>query len=293
MTFNDNARIDTSKVQRRSGGRRTAMIGGGGALGVLILFIASQLLGVDLTPLSGMVSGGTSGGSSEQTVALENCETGADANEDDQCRMAAAADSLDRFWAGQVEGYRVPEVILYSDYTDSACGTASAAIGPFYCPADESIYIDTAFFGTLRSDFGASAGPLAQMYVLAHEWGHHISNITGSLQSVGRDTGPASGSVRLELQADCYAGAWVRDASTITDDSGVPLMQPVTQSEMADAMNAAEVVGDDYIQRRSGQQVNADGFTHGSSEQRQRWLQTGYRSGATSCDTFGVSASAL
>ena len=191
MTFNDNARIDTSKVQRRSGGRRTAMIGGGGALGVLILFIASQLLGVDLTPLSGMVSGGTSGGSSEQTVALENCETGADANEDDQCRMAAAADSLDRFWAGQVEGYRVPEVILYSDYTDSACGTASAAIGPFYCPADESIYIDTAFFGTLRSDFGASAGPLAQMYVLAHEWGHHISNITGSLQSVGRDTGPA------------------------------------------------------------------------------------------------------
>lgn len=292
MTFNDDARIDTGRVRKRRGGR-TAMIGGGSVLGVIVLFFASQLLGVDLTPLSGMMSGGASGGSSEQTAGLENCETGADANANDECRMAAAADSLDRFWQSQVDGYRAPDVILYDDYTESACGTASAAVGPFYCPADEAIYIDTAFFGTLRSDFGASAGPLAQMYVLAHEWGHHISNLIGSLESVGRDTGAASGSVRLELQADCFAGAWVRDASTITDNSGVPLMQPVTQEEMADAMNAAAVVGDDYIQRRSGQQVNPDGFTHGSSEQRQHWFQSGYRDGATGCDTFGVSASDL
>lgn len=290
MTFNDNARVNTGKVQRRRGGK-AAMIGGGGALGVLVLVLASQLLGVDLTPLSSMVGGGASG---DQVVALENCETGADANADDECRMAAAADSLDIFWDGQFEsGYRAPGVILYSSATDSACGTASAAIGPFYCPSDESIYLDTGFFATLRSGFGATAGPLAQMYVLAHEWGHHVSNLTGQLGQVGRETGPASGSVRLELQADCYAGAWVRDASTVTDSQGVPLMQPVSEAEIADAMNAAAAIGDDSIQSRSGGQVNPDGFTHGTSEQRQYWFQAGYRGGAGACDTFGVPADQL
>ena len=199
MTFNDNARIDTSKVQRRRGGR-TAAIGGGSLIGVLVLFFASQLLGVDLTPLAGVVSGGQS---SEQTSELDNCKTGADANKDDNCRMAAATDSLDVYWNSQFEsGYRKPGVVLYTGATESGCGTASNAVGPFYCPGDESIYVDTDFFATLRSDFGATAGPLAQMYVLAHEWGHHISNITGQLSQVGNDTGAASGSVRLELQAD-------------------------------------------------------------------------------------------
>ena len=293
MTFNENARIDTSKVQRRRGGR-TAAIGGGSLIGVLVLFFASQLLGVDLTPLAGVVTGGGGDSSSEQTVPLENCETGADANANDECRMAAATDSLDVFWDDQFSsGYRAPEVILYSGTTSSGCGTASASIGPFYCPSDESIYIDTAFFATLRTDFGATAGPLAQMYVLAHEWGHHISNLTGQLGQVGDDTGASSGSVRLELQADCYAGAWVRDASTVTDAAGTAFMQPVTADEIADAMNAASVVGDDYIQRRAGQQVNPDAFSHGSSEQRQRWFQTGYGSGANACDTFSVSAASL
>lgn len=295
MTFNDNARIDTSKVQRRrGGGRKTAMIGGGGALGVLVLVIALQLLGVDLTPLANMMGDTTSGSSSSAEVTeLENCETGADANANDECRMAAAADSLDQYWESQMSGYRLPGVILYSEYTDSACGAATASVGPFYCPADESIYVDTAFFSTLSRDYGASSGPLAQMYVLAHEWGHHISNLTGALSQVGNESGASSGSVRLELQADCYAGAWVRDASNTTDAAGVPLLQPVTQAEMADAMSAAEAVGDDNIQQRAGQRVNPDGFTHGTSEQRQHWFQVGYQNGPTSCDTFGVSASEL
>lgn len=293
MTFNENARIDTSKVQRRRGGR-TAMIGGGSLIGVLVLFFASQLLGVDLTPLTGMVTGGGSGSSSEQLAPLEDCTTGGDANENDECRMAGAADSLDIFWADQFEsGYRIPGVILYSGTTESGCGTANASIGPFYCPSDESIYLDTAFFATLRSDFGASGGSLAQMYVLAHEWGHHISNLTGQLGQVGNDSGPSSGSVRLELQADCYAGAWVKEASSTHDAAGVPLLQPVTPEEIADAMDAAASVGDDHIQHQAGQQVNPDGFTHGSSEQRQRWFQTGYTSGVNACDTFSVSASAL
>lgn len=293
MTFNDDARIDTSKVQRRRGGR-TAAIGGGSLLLVLALAIASPLLGVDLTPLAGVLGGaGNSGTSQEQNVGLEGCATGADANRDDNCRMAGAADSLDRFWEGQMRGYRSPQPVLYDGTTQSGCGTASAAVGPFYCPSDESIYVDTAFFDTLRSDFGASAGSLAQMYVLAHEWGHHISNLTGTLGKVGRDTGPASGSVRLELQADCYAGAWVKDASTVPDASGTPFLKPVSKAEIADAMDAAAAVGDDHIQQSAGQRVNPDGFTHGSSAQRQRWFQTGYQQGAGSCDTFSVSASKL
>ncbi len=292
MTFNDNARIDTSKVQRRKGGR-TAMIGGGSLIGVLVLFFASQLLGVDLTPLAGVVSG-DNGQSTEQTVELDNCKTGADANEDDNCRMAAATDSLDVYWNDQFSsGYRAPGVVLYTGSTDSGCGTATAAIGPFYCPGDESIYVDTEFFATLRSDFGATAGPLAQMYVLAHEWGHHISNITGDLGQVGNETGAASGSVRLELQADCYAGAWVKDASTVKDSAGNIFMKPVTQAEITDALNAAAAVGDDNIQERAGQRVNPDGFTHGSSEQRQRWFATGYKSGPNACDTFSVPAGSL
>ncbi len=291
MTFNDDANIDTSKVRRRRGGK-TMAIGGGGALGVIVLLLASQLLGVDLSPLAGVLGGGTGSGG-DQVVDMSDCKTGADANADDDCRMAAAADSLDTFWGTQVRGYRAPGVTLYSGATQSPCGTASSAVGPFYCPTDETIYVDTAFFATLRSDFGATAGPLAQMYVLAHEWGHHISNLTGTLQNVGRDTGPASGSVRLELQADCYAGAWVRDASTVADANGTPFLKPVTQAEMRDAMDAAAAVGDDNIQQSAGQRVNPEGLTHGSSAQRQRWFQTGYQGGAGACDTFGVSAERL
>ncbi|MBO1901724.1 neutral zinc metallopeptidase [Leucobacter weissii] len=291
MTFNDDARIDTGKVTRRRGGKAAA-IGGGGLIGVLVLVVASQLFGVDLTPLASTLTGGAT--AQEETVELEDCTTGASANADDECRMVAATDSLDTFWQDQFSsGYRKPEVILYSTATESACGSASAAVGPFYCPADESIYLDTAFFTTLRTDFGATAGPLSQMYVLAHEWGHHISNLTGQLSQVGRETGASSGSVRLELQADCYAGAWVRDASNVTDDRGTAFMKPVTEEEIADAMNAASVIGDDYIQRRSGRDVNPDSFSHGSSEQRRRWFQTGYRSGATACDTFSIPAGEL
>lgn len=293
MTFNHDARIDTSKVQRRRGGR-AAVVGGGGALVVLLLAIVSPMLGVDLTPLAGMLGGDTtSGSSSEQRVDLSHCESGAAANESDECRMVAATDSIDTYWQGQVQGYRAPEMILYDGTTQSACGTASNAVGPFYCPSDESIYIDTAFFDTLRRDFGASAGSLAQMYVLAHEWGHHISNLTGVLGQVGNDSGPASGSVRLELQADCYAGAWVGAASTITDANGQLFLEPVTKTEIADALDAAAAVGDDHIQQSAGQRVNPEGFTHGTSEQRQRWFVEGYQNGPMSCDTFSVSANRL
>jgi len=294
MTFNDNARLDSDRVQRRRGGKAAA-VGGGGAILVIAVALISQLFGVDLGPITQMMGGGTSGGNSsnEQTVPLENCETGADANANDECRMVGAANSLDVFWESRLSGYQQPGVILYSDYTESACGAANASIGPFYCPRDQSIYLDTGFFATLRSQFGATAGPLAQMYVLAHEWGHHLSNLTGDMDKVQRGSGADSDSVRLELQADCYAGAWVNAASRATDSSGVPFLKPVTKQEMADALNAAASIGDDAIQRGTRGSVNPDAFTHGSSEQRQRWFQTGYEKGPNACDTFSVRGSDL
>ena len=296
MTFNDNARVDTSRVSKRSGARRGGMIAGGGVGVVLLLGIVSQLLGINLLPFAPAVEGVVNGSSSGQSESsqLVGCETGKDANEDTECRMAATADILDRYWETQVNGYRAPaDVVLFDGQTASACGTASAATGPFYCPADESIYVDVAFFDTLHRDYGASEGSLAQMYVLAHEWGHHISNLTGSLQQVGRETGPTSGSVRLELQADCFAGAWVKDASSVPDADGKSYMQPVTQQQIADAMSAAAAVGDDRIMESAGVEVNPERFTHGTAEQRQRWFQAGYRSGPTACDTFAVRANEL
>ncbi|QZY51383.1 KPN_02809 family neutral zinc metallopeptidase [Leucobacter tenebrionis] len=296
MTFNDNARIDTGKVSKRSGARRGGIIAGGGGIVALLLVFGSQMLGVNLMPFAPVVDQLISGSSlsGERTEALPGCETGADANDDAECRMAATADSLDRYWEGQVDGYRSPaDVVLYDGQTQSGCGTASSATGPFYCPSDQAIYLDVAFFDMLSGDYGASDGSLAQMYVLAHEWGHHISNLIGTLQQAGRETGPASGSVRLELQADCFAGAWVKDASTVTDDAGVPFLQPVTQQQIADAMSAAAAVGDDHIMESAGVEVNPERFTHGTSEQRQRWFQAGYRSGPAACGTFDVPASEL
>ncbi|MBP1327184.1 putative metalloprotease [Leucobacter exalbidus] len=297
MTFNDNVRIDSSKVSKRSGAKRGGMIAGGGIGVVLLLALGSQLLGVDLTsyaPVVEQIIGGGSSNSQEQSAPLDECTTGAAANSDTECRMAGASDSLDRFWATQVDNYRGPEdVVLFEGQTQSGCGAASAATGPFYCPADESIFMDVAFFETLRSDYGASGGSLAQMYVLAHEWGHHISNLIGSMQGVGNETGPASGSVRLELQADCFAGAWVKDATTVTDNQGVPFLKPVTNAQVADALNAAAAIGDDTIMENAGMKVNPERFSHGTSEQRQRWFDVGYTEGAGSCGTFDVAANKL
>jgi predicted metalloprotease len=291
MTFNPNAKIDSGKVSRRG---RNAAIGGGGAVVVVGLFLLSQLLGVDLTGLAGGGQGADS--SQDQTVA---CETGADANANVDCLIDGAATSLDTYWAGaaaQVGAqYRSPgDVILFDQAASTGCGQATSAVGPFYCPPDQQIYLDTAFFDELRSRFGASGGSLSQMYVIAHEWGHHIQNLTGVLSSKNSaDTGPTSDSVRTELQADCYAGAWVGAASTIADENGTTFLEPVTSEQIADALNAASVIGDDRIQQQAGGQVNPEAWTHGSSQSRQKWFETGLTGGPTSCDTFAVDGSQL
>jgi len=290
MTFNDDADISSGHVSKR--GRNTAIGVGGGGLGLIAVVIISQLLGVDLTGLVGGTSGGTSDTSGSP---LSQCTTGSQANADIDCRMKAASASLDKYWSGEVDGYTSPQpLVIFDQATDTACGGATTAVGPFYCPNDQTIYIDTAFYNELRSQFGASGGPLAQLYVIAHEWGHHIQNITGIMKNLDlQQTGPTSDSVRLELQADCFAGSWVGAAQDTKDENGVPFLQPVTKSEIADALNAAAAVGDDNIQQTTQGQVSPESFTHGTSAQREKWFTAGLNSGWQACDTFGASAGTL
>ncbi|MEO5534538.1 MAG: neutral zinc metallopeptidase [Pseudolysinimonas sp.] len=289
MTFNDDANIEGGRVSKR--GRNAAIAGGGGGLVVVALVIVSQLTGFDLTGLAPLLGGGSgTETSTDQSGDLDQCKTGAQANNNIDCRMKAAATSLDAYWLTQVDGYTQPQLVIYDGQTDTGCGTASNAVGPFYCPPDQKVYIDTSFYNELQTQFGASGGPLAQLYVVAHEWGHHIQNITGQMNNLNlQDTGATSDSVRLELQADCYAGAWVDGVSSTPDANGVPFLKKPTDAEIADALNAAAAVGDDHIQETLGSgSVNPETWTHGSSEERQRWFQTGYTKGVASCDTFSA-----
>ena len=295
MTFDDNARIDTSHVRRR--GRGAAIGAGAGGLGLIgvILLLLGPILGVDLSGLVGGTGGGT--GTSEEQELTE-CGTGSAANESIDCRIVAAADSLDTYWSAELPQYgveyRSTGVILFSGQTETGCGTASSAIGPFYCPSDETVYMDTGFFDELRTRFGSSGGPLAEMYVVAHEWAHHIQNVSGIMNGLNlQDAGPGSDGVRLELQADCFAGAWVGAAPTILDANGTPVLEPVSEAEIRDALSAAAAVGDDRIQSSMGGGVNPEVWTHGSSDSRQRWFIAGLQGGPQACNTFEVDESQL
>jgi len=185
------------------------------------------------------------------------------------------------------QGYTTPPTRLFTDQTNTGCGAASSATGPFYCPADQTIYIDTSFYKELSTTYGANGGPLSELYVLAHEWGHHIQHLTGITDGLDlQQTGADSDSVKLELQADCFAGSWVGAASDIEASEGEPFLEPITQGQIDDALSAASAVGDDRIQKSAGADVNPEGWTHGSSEQRQKWFLAGYKGGPTACDTF-------
>lgn len=299
MSFNDNVRLDPSQVQDRRGqgmGRGTK-IGGGIGGGIVVLLLV--LLGVNPAMLEGLTGTGTEQGPGQgqgpATGTGPACSTGADADARLDCRIIGTVNSLNAFWPDYLDDYNVqyprPETVIFDGATTTGCGNATSAVGPFYCPADSTAYFDPGFFQELVDRFGSSGGPLAQEYVVAHEFGHHVQSIIGTLDRAQQDPqGPESGAVRVELQADCLAGLWVRYATEQPDpQTGQPFLEPLTQQDINDALSAASAVGDDRIQEAATGRVSPEAWTHGSSEQRQKWFATGYETGdINQCDTFGV-----
>ena len=309
MKFNPKARLDRGRVKdagRGSGGgfpggsgRRIPIPGGaagggiGGILIVVLIVIVNQFLGGD--------GGGGAGASgynlsrlsdSSDTGRYDNCETGQDANESQDCARVAVENSLTDYWESELGGKFRPEgaLVTFTDGVDTQCGPATSDVGPFYCPTDESIYLDTDFFAeVLERQLGGPRGGFVEFYVLAHEYGHHISNLLGYFGQVRTQQGPQSDAVRLELQADCYAGMWANHATGTEDAQGEVLITELTEEDIDLALAAAEAVGDDRIQQKTQGQVTEETWTHGSAEMRKKWFATGYQTGdLTACDTFAV-----
>jgi len=283
VTFRGDAPLDPSQVEDQrgrggfGGGVGGPVIVGGGGIGLVILIVA-LLLGVN--PLSDYT--GTNP-SIDGAPSVQDCQTGADANKRADCRIVGFVDSIQKYWGDEFtrrgDTYLPAKTVLYTDAIDGACGLAQAAMGPFYCPDDEKVYLDISFFEELTQRFGAKGGPFAEAYVVAHEYGHHVQNQLGLLTQ----TGSNAQSVRVELQADCLSGVWARHAA----DTGY-LVAP-TDAEIAQALDAAAAVGDDRIQQETQGRVQPEKWTHGSAAQRQQWFRTGYQTGdLDKCDTSGV-----
>lgn len=265
-------------------GGRTAGVGGAGGLGLIIVVVVVSLaLGVD--PMQFL-----SGDTTQQTQTSSSSRTGAGNDEPSQFVAVVLAETED-LWTEVFEQngltYELPNVVIYSGRTDAAgCGLANASTGPFYCPADQKIYIDLSFYEVLRQQFGAS-GDFAEAYVLAHEVGHHVQQLTGVLPEFNAQRGRMSEteanemSVRVELQADCYAGIWANYAGQ---------ENLLERGDIEEALNAATQIGDDAIQERTQGVAVPRTFTHGTSAQRKRWFETGFESGDVgACDTFSAS----
>jgi uncharacterized protein len=288
MTFNEGMQIDTSTASSSGGGGGMGMAVGGGGLGLLILVVA-LFLGVD--PSKVMPPQQNTSDVSAPGFDLAQCKTGADANKYVQCRVIATGNSVDAVWHQLMPKYTRPHVRLFSGSVNTGCGGATTAVGPFYCPVDQTAYFDTDFFQELVDKFGSSGGPFAQEYVVAHEYGHHVQQLQGILgRSQQGAQGAGGNGVRTELQADCYAGIWAHYASTVKQEStGVPYLQPLSDQDIQDALSAAASVGDDRIQKETTGRVNPESWTHGSAAQRQKWFTTGYQSGdPQQCDTFAA-----
>ncbi|HYN64961.1 MAG TPA: neutral zinc metallopeptidase [Candidatus Limnocylindrales bacterium] len=279
MTFRRNARLNPGQVRDLRGGGGLAI---GGGLGGVILLVAVLLLGGDPSQIPSELLNGTTVGTGQASDLEQECRTGEDANQRQDCRIVGFVNAIQGYWGERLDGYRPAPTTFFTGSVSTGCGQASSAVGPFYCPQDESVYIDLGFFDQLETDFGAEGGPLAEAYVLAHEYGHHIQNLTGVLTGGGGGTGAESRAVRTELQADCYAGSWANHAEE-------EFLEPITPDQIAQAIDAARAVGDDRIQQQTQGRVNPDQWTHGSSEQRQQWFRIGWQSGdPTRCDTFGA-----
>ena len=215
-------------------------------------------------------------------AATTHCKTGEDANNSADCARVAVENSLYDYWSDDAaRPVRAPfraekQVETFTGAVGTGCGQATSDVGPFYCPVDQTIYLDTTFFDeVLQQQLGGPSGDFVEPYVLAHEYGHHIQNLLGTMGRVKTQQGPTSDAVRLELQADCYAGMWARAATTTDDATGEALISELTDADIQQAIAAATAVGDDRIQQQSGGRVNPEQWTHGSAAQRVKWFLTG------------------
>jgi uncharacterized protein len=304
MRFDEGAQLDTSSIEDIGsggggfGGRGLAVGGGGlGVVGVVIYLLVQVLGGGSGSSGAGGTVGGFDTVGQGQSVGssqvAQQCRTGHDANTSEKCAVVAEVDSIQDFWAQQMGGrYTTADTVFFQGSVNTGCGAADSGVGPFYCPADKQVYIDLSFFDQLRTQFRAEGGTFVDAYVLAHEYGHHVQDLLGTESRVQSGvTGPSSGSVRLELQADCYAGVWAQHATTTPDPrTGRPLVTEITSDDVSRALDTAGRIGDDFIQRNlGGGQVDQSSFTHGTSAERQKWLTTGLQTGdPAQCDTFGT-----
>ncbi|HET7725451.1 MAG TPA: neutral zinc metallopeptidase [Propionibacteriaceae bacterium] len=285
MEYRDNADISGGSVNRAGGGGlgstggRLAVGGGGG----LIILILALIFGFDP---SGLLGGGTGTDQAPPANPVTQCTRGSDVAKNRECRWNAYMASIGSYWSGTLRGFKATSMTTFSGQVSTGCGAASSSVGPFYCPVDQVIYIDTDYTQTLLNQLGARGGDAAEAYIVAHEYGHHIQNLTGVMAKAqsSQQTGAGSPSVRLELQADCYAGVWFRHATD--DPNDVIKSNPDDLSRIVDA---AVSVGDDAIQKAQTGSVNQESWTHGSSAQRKNWMSIGYSSGdPTKCDTFSA-----
>jgi uncharacterized protein len=261
-----------------SGGK----VAGGGIGFVLIALVVSYFLGIDPQPL---LEAGSGMSSSPQQ---QSGEVGTPEDEAGQF-VDVVGTNVNDVWTGLLDGYKKPNVVIYTEGTGTGCGYGQAAMGPFYCPADQTIYLDLSFWQQMETQLGASGADFARAYVIAHEYGHHVQTLTGASQQVRKAQQQARNqaeankySVALELQADCYAGVWAARAAEASNGQVA-----LERGDMAEGLKTANAIGDDMLQKRSTGRVSPEGFTHGSAEQRMEWLTRGYESGdPRQCDTF-------
>jgi len=269
--------------------------GGGGRIGlgtiaVVIIYVIIQAIGGN-NPVPGL------GSSSDAPTVADSCRTGDDANRNQACAIDLLTNSIQNYWAQTLPDqrgiqYADIKTVTFRGETSSGCGRAVSAMGPFYCPNDQRVYVDLGFMDDmLTGQLGAQGGPFALGYVLAHEYGHHIEDQLGVLGQVHSQQGPTSDSVKLELMADCLGGMWAKDAQTTTDALGQMIISDLTQDDISRAVDAAQAVGDDRIQKESGGRVNPEQWTHGSSAERVHWFNTGLKEGSLeACNTFAPGA---
>ncbi|WP_293825627.1 neutral zinc metallopeptidase [uncultured Brevundimonas sp.] len=269
-------------IEDRRGMGGGAIAGGGIGVGVLAL-IGYFVFGIDPATTTQLASqfGGVGAAEQQGQVGTPRDEAGK--------FVDVIGGNINDVWAQKLQGYQPPKVVIYEQGTPTGCGYGQSAMGPFYCPNDKTVYLDLNFWQEMQNQLGASGADFARAYVIAHEFGHHVQTLTGTTDQVRRAQQRASGqaeanqySVALELQADCYAGVWARNASAVS--GGQVALEP---GDIEEGMKTAQAIGDDTLQRRSGGRVSPESFTHGSSAQRVEWLQRGYQSGdPASCDTF-------